>query len=763
MKGLLVFLLSFVLLFAPTAYGAPASAQEQNLKTQPSASSSAVLEDEVPPQPPSDVAFSEYERALWYGFAQEQEDASRNISKAEFSEMLSKLVAAYRPDSLSQFESVELISEADESPVYRFYAAIMLLYAGEAMDCVSIPDGNMPTLTPNTIDWDRFWAMDWEQTGLSEENFSQTSQAMTKAWYYDNEPMSYFHGGINFAGSRLSRASGLPLLDVNDSEYMRTMDYLTYQEAAVATVRLYESNIEIVEKLPENQATTLAAEIAIADADARRTKILSTATEATYTGTAYYIANSGDDTADGLSPETAWATIARLNEAKLQPGDAVFFRRNDTWRAETIETSSGITYSAYGEGKKPMLMGSPENGAEASKWSLLEGTDNIWVYYRDMLDCGTLVLDESVGTYKVLGYWDGTKYLNYLGPDDKTLGDNFSLEQQLAEPEFDVREQLDHDLSFFSDASSELPDSEPCYIGGSAAEIQYMLTTKGPLYFRCDAGNPGEVYESIEFITPCPIIDSLAEGCTVDNLFIGFTSNGIAMNGDNTTVRNCEMAWIGGCVYSYSFEKRTASAVGALRMGDALTTAAKNVSITNNYIHEVYEVGIGIEAFRGRLDQGDFSTENVLIRDNLIYHAGGALSYCNWDEEPDPDHMLKNILFENNYALLSGMNDWASKNTALSIAIEGGPNLQERCAFRNNVLLGSRDCMIFINQFHPDTLPDFEGNQYIQYTGYPVLLLREAGEKYSGKDAEELLRNFPGDESGAYVPLKSMKWNVFDW
>lgn len=59
----------------------------------------------------------------------------------------------------------------------------------------------------------------------------------------------------------------------------------------------------------------------------------------TYTGTAYYVSNDGDDNNDGLTPETAWRTLDKVSEscgfdgnAILQPGDAVFFRRGDIFR-----------------------------------------------------------------------------------------------------------------------------------------------------------------------------------------------------------------------------------------------------------------------------------------------------------------------------------------------------------------------------------------------------------------------------------------------
>ena len=47
-------------------------------------------------------------------------------------------------------------------------------------------------------------------------------------------------------------------------------------------------------------------------------------------GTIYYVsAGSGKDSNDGLSPRSAWQTIARVNSARLKPGDSVLFKRGD--------------------------------------------------------------------------------------------------------------------------------------------------------------------------------------------------------------------------------------------------------------------------------------------------------------------------------------------------------------------------------------------------------------------------------------------------
>ena len=91
-------------------------------------------------------------------------------------------------------------------------------------------------------------------------------------------------------------------------------------------------------------------------------RILSTKTEITYTGTAYYVSENGNDGNDGLSPESAWRTNARVSEADLSEGDAVLFERGGLFRGQ-IKTKPGVTYSAYGIGNKPKIYGYTENCA----------------------------------------------------------------------------------------------------------------------------------------------------------------------------------------------------------------------------------------------------------------------------------------------------------------------------------------------------------------------------------------------------------------
>lgn len=74
----------------------------------------------------------------------------------------------------------------------------------------------------------------------------------------------------------------------------------------------------------------------------------------------FHVSTDGSDDATGLSPDQAWASTARVNEATLAPGDRVLFRRGDTWTGNVVITDSGtkaapIVVGAYGSGAKPRI------------------------------------------------------------------------------------------------------------------------------------------------------------------------------------------------------------------------------------------------------------------------------------------------------------------------------------------------------------------------------------------------------------------------
>jgi Right handed beta helix region len=70
----------------------------------------------------------------------------------------------------------------------------------------------------------------------------------------------------------------------------------------------------------------------------------------------YYVSPGGNDAAAGTSQATAWRTLAKVNGAKLQPGDSVLLEGGQTFAGPLVVWASGasgspITFGSYGAGR----------------------------------------------------------------------------------------------------------------------------------------------------------------------------------------------------------------------------------------------------------------------------------------------------------------------------------------------------------------------------------------------------------------------------
>ncbi len=94
----------------------------------------------------------------------------------------------------------------------------------------------------------------------------------------------------------------------------------------------------------------------------------------------YYVdSGGGNDANDGLKPESAWQSLARVSTATLVPGDEVLFKRGGLWRGVLVprsgEPGKPVRYAEYGEGPLPILQGSVAADAPAD-WE--EVTPGVW-------------------------------------------------------------------------------------------------------------------------------------------------------------------------------------------------------------------------------------------------------------------------------------------------------------------------------------------------------------------------------------------------
>lgn len=102
----------------------------------------------------------------------------------------------------------------------------------------------------------------------------------------------------------------------------------------------------------------------------------------------YYVSSSqGHDTNLGLAG-APWQTIARVNRARLLPGDVVLFHRGDRWHETLRPGSSGaegnvIRFGAYATGPKPVISGSDSDSGPLVRDIAIDSNEQSHVVYED--------------------------------------------------------------------------------------------------------------------------------------------------------------------------------------------------------------------------------------------------------------------------------------------------------------------------------------------------------------------------------------------
>lgn len=361
----------------------------------------------------------------------------------------------------------------------------------------------------------------------------------------------------------------------------------------------------------------------------------------TYTGTAYYVSEDGDDGNDGLSPETAWRTLQHVmvlvgdtdQESTIKAGDAVFLRRGDTFRlpdSAFIIESDGITFSAYGEGAKPIITSSSESGVGAEKWELAyeDATGKkIWKFYHDMRDVGMIVLNNGeIFAKRVYEYYGDNGYISCHYERGSMEGNLSASGVILEERLFSLEETLMKNLTIVS---------RPEVVDGS--------TQKGPLYLRCDEGNPGEIFSSVEFTEAelLGIVWLQADNTVFDNISFRCYGTADVKNGkldvrelDGTVAQNCEFAFGGGSVINYFLNEIGEPCIGV--MSDGFFGPVKNTILRNNYMHD--SMGCSITYETGSNDIGREPASGYFhILDNVLYGT---------ENGPDCNALLKLFAFD---------------------------------------------------------------------------------------------------------------------
>lgn len=323
-------------------------------------------------------------------------------------------------------------------------------------------------------------------------------------------------------------------------------------------------------------------------------EIRNSPTEVEVTGTKYYVSSStGDDKNDGLTPETAWKTLNKINSCaekfKQEGNVGVFLKRGDTWRIASPLRASGITLSAYGSGAKPKLICSLDaSGAE--KWEATEW-ENIYRFKQNVGGLST-----NIGAIIFDGGRAWGIHVSPLPKGNKSIitridnGTVFNGLEEYTIPygPFEGAEDLKGNLEFYHDLET------------------------GELFLYSKDGNPGEVFTSIELADAGHGITAGSD-TLIDNIEIfGTGAHGVSAGTiKNLTVQNCVFTWIGGSIQGIDETK------GAVRYGNAVESfgSSDNFIIRHNYATQVYDCCWTAQS------TGKATFNNFQVYDNVAEYA----------------------------------------------------------------------------------------------------------------------------------------------
>ncbi len=334
-------------------------------------------------------------------------------------------------------------------------------------------------------------------------------------------------------------------------------------------------------------------------------------------GRTFYVDSAGgDDARDGRSEQSAWKSLARVNSAELKPGDTVRFKRGGQWRGSLVpasgERAAPVTYASYGEGPKPLLLGSrPRSRPE--DW--VEVEDGLWATLpADPLsvDVGNVIFDHG----KVCGW------------------KKWSVEA------------LENPYDYYYDGSS------------------------WRVFLRSQA-NPATLHESIELAMAGHVVNQGgAHHVVYDGLAVMYgASHGFGGGGTHhLVIRNCDLGYIGGA-HQHTINGRP------VRFGNGIEFwgAAHDNLVEGCRIWQVYDAAltnqgrspdsrqVNITYRNNFIRNAEYSfeywnhpetalTENIRFVNNTCVDAGVV-----WSHAQRPDRNGSHLMFYSNTAATAGI------------------------------------------------------------------------------------------------------------
>lgn len=367
----------------------------------------------------------------------------------------------------------------------------------------------------------------------------------------------------------------------------------------------------------------------------------------------FFIASSGSDANSGLSTTTAWKTISKINSSSFVAGDSILFKSGDAFYGTLTPATSGVIFSTYGAGAKPVVNGL----TTISTWASLGG--NIW---EAVVPGGLATLNIVIinGVLTPMGRYPNINTANGGYNTYESFVNNFSItdNQLTSTPNFTgadlVVRKVDYAtvrtpinshngtvLNFSSPAGSSFTRGYGYFIENSLATLDqngewfYDATTrKIKIYFTSTP-------PSIQVATLATLV-SMPYGTA--NTKTNITFKGIAFKGcemnmmnitycTNITIDNCDLSFAGITAIehrnmtAFKIQNCTITDVNMIGIHESNPGSGNNITIQNNNFRRI---GIypGMITKLTNYHEGASSTginigaSNIMIRENIMDSIG---------------------------------------------------------------------------------------------------------------------------------------------
>lgn len=446
-----------------------------------------------------------------------------------------------------------------------------------------------------------------------------------------------------------------------------------------------------------------------ATCERRKREILDTTDDLQISGKIYYVSVYGNDSNDGLSPDSPWKTLEKVSSADLNAGDGVLFHRGELFRGYVI-AKSNVCYGAYGSGDKPKFYGWNRCLADPKIWSLVDSEHNIWKLEEPILDSGTLVFNHgNAHSVKLIPSYIHGKFV--CRNDESKL--------------FDKSLEMTQDLDLYWHFDSLLTTAPS---KGESFPIPLVNDKSlGELYLRCDSGNPGEVFDSIEALPHRPMfIVGSSSNVRIDNLCLKYIgTHAIAAGGEcvkGLCVTNCEIGWVGGTIQHYygtdpNYPQGGRGSVTRFGNGIEIYGGCDRYTVSNCYIYQVYDAGMTHQI---TTDGKKYTMTNVLYKDNLVEKCVYSIEYFLAMTDGDTESYMDGVEISGNILRFCGYG-WGQQrhNTDTPAHIKGWSTTNRAANYiiRNNIFDRSAYRMLHLVAEKRESCPLMLGNTYIQNVG----------------------------------------------